>query len=196
MLCDYHSFFHEIDETTSRRLYVNQGIMRSLEKFSKEVTMKLRKFRWFIGKSSSLKLTIICRTPHRTEGFLWRIVTPSTESLEFVGEDFFIVFDIMTRDEIRTIEDLEDFFDMRRHRELICDIFIVDTVDLRSSEWDRNRWFDQDIVSGNLSIFTIFIFSLDRGKLDDVWLLCEISSFRRESCRFCIPDGYTHNILR
>ena len=70
--------------------------MGSLEKFSEEMTMEFGELRWFIGESSSLKLTVVGRSPHSTESLLWRVVSFSPKAFEFIREDLFIILDIVS----------------------------------------------------------------------------------------------------
>lgn len=154
--------------------------------------MKFGKLRWFIGKSSSLKLTVICRRSHRTKSFIRGIVSFSSESFKFIRKNFFIIFDIMTRDDICSIQDLDDFFYIVSNWRTINDIFIINTIYLRSSKWDRNRRFNKKIMAIKLFIFSIFILTLYRGKLYDIWLASEITSLRRKSRCFCIPNTDSH----
>ena len=70
--------------------------MGSLEKFSEEMTMEFGELRWFIRKSSSLKLTVVCRSPHSTESLLWRIVSLSPKPFELIRKDLFIVLNIVS----------------------------------------------------------------------------------------------------
>jgi hypothetical protein len=82
---------------------------------------------------------------------------------------------------------------MRSKWELICDRRIVDTVHLRSTEGDRDRWLDKDIMTRDLSICPIGgELSGDRRELDDIWLLRYISSLRREPSSLSIPDTDAH----
>lgn len=52
--------------------------MGSVEILSEEVTVELRKLGWLIGESSPLKLTIIRRSAHRTEGFVRGVISLSS----------------------------------------------------------------------------------------------------------------------
>jgi hypothetical protein len=156
------------------------------------MSMKLRKLRWLKCKSTPLKLTVLCRPPHGTESHFWCIISLSTMSVELIREYFFIVFDIVPRDDVRAIKNLYYFFDMLIHRWTESYIFIIYPIHLGSSERDRDRWLDKHIMSRDLYIYTILIARLYRSELDDIWLTCEISSFGRESCSFCIPDCNTH----
>ncbi len=166
--------------------------MRSVEIFTEEMSMKLREFRWLIGESSTLHLTVIRRAPHGTERLARSIVSCTTEASELIREDIFIILDIMPTDDIRTIEHADNIIHIVRHHWSICDILIVDTIHLGCSERDRNRWLYEEIMACNLSVDSIGIISLYRSELDDIWLLREISPTSRESCSFCIPDSDFH----
>lgn len=148
--------------------------------------------RWLVRESSSLKFAVLCRASHGTDYLAWRIISLSSESIELIGEYFCVIFDIVPREYISAVKNLDDILYMLPHRWTECDILIVYTIDLGSSKWDRNRRLDEDIVSRDLSIYSIFILTFDRCELDDMRLADEITSLRSESCSFCIPDGDFH----
>ena len=104
--------------------------MRSVEVFTEEMSMKLGEFRWLIRESSTLELTVICRAPHGTERLARSIVSCTTEASELVGEDIFIILDIMPTDDIRTIEHADNIIHIVRHHWSVRDILIIDAIHL------------------------------------------------------------------
>ena len=100
----------------------------------------------------------------------------------------------MPCDNIDSIENSEYLIDMDYDWILICNCGIIDTIDLRSTEWNRDRWLDEDVMARELLILSCIIeLSDNRRKLDDIWLLGDISSPCRESCCLGIPDTNLHN---
>jgi hypothetical protein len=87
----YNSSLYEFEKASHRRLDIDHRIMRSLEVLIEEESMEFGEFWWFEGKSSTLQLTVIGGGSHRTDSTHRRIFSDTTESLEFVGEDLFVV---------------------------------------------------------------------------------------------------------
>ncbi len=56
-----HITSHELDKGSHRRLDVDHRIMGSLEPLIEEEFMQFCEFRWLIGESSSLQLTVLSR---------------------------------------------------------------------------------------------------------------------------------------
>ncbi len=188
-----HLSIHEFYETSHRCLYINHSIMSSFKPFSKKMFMKLRKFWWFCRKSTSRKITVFSRSSHRTDRHLWCIVTLSSESFKFISKYTFIVLYVMSSHHISRVQNLKDFFDICIHILTISDIFIINSIYLRSSKWDRNIGLNKDIMPSDFCIFSFMIFRHQSCKLDNIRLRGKFSSLCSETRRFCIPNTDFHN---
>ena len=148
------------------------------------------------GKSSSRQLAIVGRCPHRTDRLDRSIVTRSPETIELIAENLLIVGDIVSDDDICTIEYFHDDIDRVLDIWNICNITIIYTIHLRGSEWYRHSRLNEDIVSLDLvnCAITRELRHYSR-ELDDIGLLFELAVLHWESSRLSIPHADFHIVV-
>lgn len=187
----------EIDkflEHTNRRFDIVDSTMSSFEKVSKKLPMKLVQFWKFIPHSPTRKGTKFDGFSHRAQCFFGAVIPSSIESLELIMKYLFIVFDIMTDDDIRIIEIGEKSIHTLSNHGLISDVSVIDMMDLARSKRYRNRWFHIFIDTINLGQNAISThLEEDARKLDNIGLYLEWTfSLYKTSC-FSVKDKYLHS---
>ena len=124
----YDIALDEFDERTHRRLDINHRIMGSFEPFIEEESVKFGEFWWLVGESASLQFAIFRRTLHRTDHLGRSIFSRASETLEFVPKNLFIEGDIVSGNDIRTIEYTQNRINSTIHIGLIFYVLVIDAV--------------------------------------------------------------------